>query len=115
MNSDERLQIEQMAAAIKNGKTNYFQMEKEALTGPRMLQKKEKDGRNVITWQTAYAGDDPLDHYEVMVDGKLAGNVQHKPQTLKSKPFMLETELMGKEITVAAVDVKGNRTEAKLA
>ncbi|MFW6289435.1 MAG: aldo/keto reductase [Mariniphaga sp.] len=115
LSSEERVQIEKMAAEVKNGKTNYFQMEKEALTGPRMLQKTEKDGKNIVTWQTAYAGDEPLDHYEVLVDGIPAGKVQHKPQTLKSKPFVLETNLSGREITVAAVDKKGIRTEAKLA
>ncbi len=115
LSANERLKIEQMAADVKNGKTNYFQMEKEALTGPRMLQKKEKDGKSIITWQTAYAGDEPLDHYEIMVDGKLAGKVKHKPQTLKSKPFAIETDLSGSEIIVAAVDKKGTRTEAKLA
>lgn len=114
LNSDERLEIEQMAAGVKNGKTNYFQMEKEELAGPRMLQKTEKGGKNVFTWQTAYAGDEPLDHYEVMIDGMLAGKVAHKPQTLKSKPFVFETDKTGSDIMIAAVDKKGNRIEAKL-
>ena len=114
LSADERLGIEKMAAAVKNGKTNYFQMEKEELAGPRFPLKTEKNGRNVITWQTAYAGDEALDHYEIMIDGKLAGKVEHKPQILKSKPFVFETDQTGKEILVAAVDKKGTRIEAKL-
>jgi aryl-alcohol dehydrogenase-like predicted oxidoreductase len=114
LNAEERVEIEMLAAGVKNGKTNYFQMEKEELAGPRMLQKSEKGGKNVISWQTAYAGDDPIDHYEVMIDGQLAGTVGHKPQLLKSRPFVFETDKTGKEILVAAVDKRGSRIQAKL-
>ena len=114
LSADERLEIEHLAAGIKNGKTNYFQMEKEQLAGPRMLQKSEKDGKNLISWQTSYAGDDPIDHYEVFIDGIKAGTIAHHPQVLKSKPFVFETDKAGKEVLVAAVDKKGNRMEARL-
>lgn len=115
LDASERQEIEQMAAAVKNGKTNYFQMDKEELAGPRMLQKNNINGKEVITWQTAYAGDDPIDHYEIMVDGQLAGSVNHKPQVLKSKPFIFETDKPGQHILIAAVDKSGRRFEAKLA
>ncbi|MFA5534121.1 MAG: aldo/keto reductase [Mariniphaga sp.] len=112
LTADERVKIEQMAAAVKNGKTNYFQMGKEEfIAGPRMLR---KEGKNRITWQTAYAGDEPLSHYEVIIDGKFSGKVQHQPQTLKSKPFVFETEKPGNKILVAAVDIAGNRMETRL-
>lgn len=114
LTSNERQEIELLAAGIKNGKTNYFQMDKEELAGPRMIQKIEADGKNMLTWQTAYAGDFPLDHYEVIIDGALAGKIKHRPQVLKSKPFTFETSQPGKEIMIAAVDKKGNRTEAKI-
>ena len=112
LTSNERQEIELLAAGIKNGKTNYFQMDKEELAGPRMIQNMEADGKNMLTWQTAYAGDFPVDHYEVMIDGTLAGIIKHRPQVLKSKPFTFETSQLGKEIKIAAVDKKGNRTEA---
>jgi translation elongation factor EF-Ts len=111
---NERAEIEQLAAGVKNGKTNYFQMEKEKLSGPRMLQKVIKENKSIITWQTAYAGDDPIDHYEVMIDGQLAGKVEHQPQVLKSKPFVFETKKTVKDIYVAAVDKRGSRLVAKL-
>ncbi len=80
-----------------------------------MLKKEEKQGKNVFSWQTAYAADEPLSHYEVMIDGQLAGKVDHKPQILKSKPFVFESEKTGTEILIAAVDKAGNRMESKLA
>lgn len=112
---NERHEIELMAAAIKDGKTNYFQMDKEELAGPRLLRKSNEEGKEVITWHTAYAGDDPIDHYEVMIDGQLSGTVEHKPQILKSKPFTFETDKSGQDILVAAVDKSGRRFEAKFA
>ncbi|MGC9354097.1 MAG: aldo/keto reductase [Mariniphaga sp.] len=115
LTADERLKIEQLAAGVKNGKTNYFQMGKEEfIAGPRLLKKEEKDGKNLLTWQTAYAGDEPLSYYEIIIDGQLAGKIEHKPQTLKSKPFVFETDKTGSEILVAAIDKAGNRMETKL-
>jgi hypothetical protein len=104
-----------MAAGIKSGKTNYFQMGKEEfIAGPRLLKKEEKEGKNLLKWQTAYAGDEPLSHYEIVIDGQVAGKVNHKPQILKSKPFEFETDNTGSEILVAAIDKAGNRMETKL-
>ena len=71
------------------------------------------DGK--ISWQCSYSGDDPVSHYEIIVDGKVAGKVEHKPQLLKSRPFWFELEKAEGEILVAAVDAGGNRAEAKLA
>ena len=51
---------------------------------------------------------------EVIIDGKMVGKLKHKPQILKSKPFIFETPLKGKEILIAAVDKQGQRTEAKV-
>jgi hypothetical protein len=116
LTADERLKIEQMTAAVKQGKTNYFQLGKEAfIAGPRLITKEVTEGKNRITWQTAYAADEPISHYEVVIDGELAGKVEHKPQTLKSKPFTFETEKQGEKILVAAVDKAGNRMETQWA
>jgi hypothetical protein len=87
----------------------------EFIAGPRMLTKEEKDGKTLLKWQTAYAGDEPLSHYEILIDGQLAGKIEHKPQTLKSKPFVFETDKTGSEILIAAIDKAGNRMETKLA
>ncbi|MDX1284608.1 MAG: aldo/keto reductase, partial [Draconibacterium sp.] len=108
MSAEDRKRIEEQAKAVKP-KSNYFQkIENEGLTAPREVQLSE----NKLTWQTAYAGDEPISHYEVMVDGELAGKVEHKPQVLKSKPFEFNLEKTGTEILVAAVDKAGNKTES---
>ncbi len=114
LTEDERQEIEQMTSDIKNGKTNYFQMENEGLKGPRMVHKEQKAGKNRITWQTAYAGPSPLSHYEIMVNGELAGKVEHTPQTLKSEPFVYETQKDAEKLVVAAVDQSGNRAETAI-
>ncbi|NQU51738.1 MAG: aldo/keto reductase [Bacteroidetes bacterium] len=111
MSAEERTKIENHATKIK-AESNYFQVvENEGLVAPREIQKEE----NKITWQSSYAGDEPISHYEIMVDGKLAGKVEHKPQLLKSKPFLFELEKPEGEILIAVVDISGNRAESKFA
>ncbi|MEN8115581.1 MAG: aldo/keto reductase [Bacteroidota bacterium] len=110
MPADERTRIEEQAKAVKP-ESNYFQaIEKKSLSAPR-------DARmegNKITWQSALADEEPVSHYEVMVDGKLAGTVKHKPQVLKSKPFFFDIEKTAEEILLSAVDLAGNRAKIKL-
>jgi hypothetical protein len=115
LTAEERLKTEQMAAGVKEGKTNYFQMAKEGLSAPRVLQKVEKEGKTILTWQTAYAGDFPVVRYEIMVNGQKAGEVQHKPQVLKKEPFMFSSADLKGTVAVVAVDSSGNRAEALLA
>ncbi|GAP70211.1 predicted oxidoreductase of the aldo/keto reductase family [Bacteroidales bacterium 6E] len=115
LTAEERLGVEKLAAGIKNGNTNYFQMAKVGLVAPRLLQKSEVDGRNLLTWQTSYAGDDPIVKYEVMADGQKIGEVQHKPQLFKKEPFSIEVPAEASQIMVAAIDAAGNRAEATLA
>lgn len=108
MPEDERNKIEAQAKKVK-ANSNYFQMEKVGLTPPENVIVAE----NKITWNTAFSGDDPITHYEVLINGEKAGDVEHKPQILKSKPFVFETELKeGDKITVASVDKSGGRAEA---
>lgn len=110
MTTEKRKKIEKQAGKLKPD-SNYFQViDKKGLSAPRELQR----NGNKITWQTAYAGDDPVSHYEVMVDGQLVGKVDHKPQILKSKPFTFEIDKPNAEITVDAVDKAGTRSKAIL-
>jgi len=110
MPQSERSRIEKQALEAK-GNSNYFQVEKRGLTPPGNL---KADG-NTLTWSTAFAGDEPLSHYEVIVNGQKTGEVAHKPQTLKSKPFVFEATVENGPIAVVAVDKAGNRAEALLA
>jgi len=110
MSADERNRIEKQAASVK-GNSNYFQIEKTGLTPPENLSADE----GKLTWNTAYAGDHPISHYEITINGEKAGEVKHKPQTLNSKPFGLKTGLKeGDIVAVVAVDKAGNRAEMVL-
>ncbi len=110
MSADERKRIEEQAKAVKP-ESNYFQaIEKENLSAPREAMLKG----NTLTWQSALADEEPISHYEVIVDGKLVGKVNHKPQLLKSKPFTFELGNSGGEVIVAAVDSAGSRAEKLL-
>ena len=110
MSADDRKRIEDQARKVK-ANSNYFQMEKVGLTAPEKVIIAE----NKVTWNTAFSGDHPISHYEVMVDGEMVGKVEHKPQVLKSKPFAFELEKTEGEIVVASVDTSGNRAELKMA
>ncbi len=114
LSQDEREKIEQLAAGVKEGKTNYFQMAKVGLIAPRLLQKKQVEGKNLLSWQTAYAGDDPIVKYEVVADGQKIGEVTHKPQLFLKDPFSIEVPEGAKNLLVTAVDAAGNRAEATL-
>jgi len=114
LSTEEREKIEQLAAGVKEGKTNYFQMAKVGLVGPRLLQKKQVEGKNLLSWQTAYAGDDPIVKYEVEADGQKIGEVAHKPQLFLKDPFSIQIPEGAGNILVTAVDAAGNRAEATL-
>ncbi len=115
LTADERFAIEKTAASVKEGKTNYFQMQKSGLTGPRSLVKLEKEGKTRLSWQTSYAGDFPVTKYEVLVNGTKVGEVPHQPQLLRKKPFVFESDKMEGAVIVTAVDAAGNRSETLLA
>lgn len=115
LSAKEREKIEQHASNIKNGKTNYFQaLNNKGLSAPRNA-RKDKDGNKLnILWDSAIAGDYPVSHYELMVNGQLAGKTEHHPQTLKSKPFTFRVDANSSNIAIAAIDKAGNRNETIL-
>ena len=116
LTAEERKEIEAHAAGVRDGKTNYFQIEREGMSAPRELQLVEEEGASKLTWQTAYSDQEPISHYEVVVNGESLGQVEHKPQVLRSKPFVYEGEIAKKDkVAVIAVDAAGNRKEASLA
>lgn len=111
MTAEERRKIEEYAAQVKEGKTNYFQaIEKQGLSAPQKLRLTD----NKLTWDTAFADDMPISHYEIMAGSTLLGKVEHKPQILRSQPFVFELEKPGEGILVATVDKAGNRAEVNL-
>jgi len=48
-----------------------------------------RDGKRIVrlTWQTAYAGDEPLARYEIWRDHQKIGQAKHQPQVSRT-PFL---------------------------
>ena len=114
----ERAEIEELAAKIKGGKTNYFQAENRPLTAPEtvtVVQKKEGNKRNVtVSWNTAYAGDSPISSYEVWRDGTRLQQIPFKPQRTVN-PFTLLESLDDKDVhtyVLKVVDSKNRIAES---
>ncbi|RPJ61506.1 MAG: aldo/keto reductase [Acidobacteria bacterium] len=87
----DRKTIEQIALRAKQGQTNWFQLPPQPLGPPREVAAAvETEGGarfSKISWQTAYAADEPITQYEIRRDGQPIGRVPHQPQTSK-KPFV---------------------------
>lgn len=113
----DREEIEQLAQKAREGRTNWFQLEGTEPGPPREAASSidKKDGETVVrlSWQTAYAGDQPLSHYEIRRDNSTIAKVSHHPQTTK-QPFVFEESLpsgQGREYTIVSVD-NSQRTAA---
>jgi hypothetical protein len=111
----DRRDIEKTTSTVQGGKTNYFQLPHQDLTPPRdvLVARALSGGRNVVrlTWQTAYAGDEPISHYEISRDGAKIAHVVHHPQTDQT-PFSFEDQKAGErthKYEVATVDAIGRR------
>jgi aryl-alcohol dehydrogenase-like predicted oxidoreductase len=110
MSAKKRLALEARTGDVMNGQTNYFQREKIDLSVPNNLvidSKKQVE----ITWDTAYASEAPLSHYEILRDGKKIGSIEHQPQTTKA-PFKFTDTSKGQSYQVVTVDHAGNRAES---
>ncbi|MDF7824195.1 aldo/keto reductase [Pontiellaceae bacterium B12227] len=115
LSAEELKEIERKTAKINGGQTNYFQLDKNGLSSPRDIQVETVGGKSRITWQTAYAADAPISCYEVVVNGVELGEVPHRPQTLKSKPFVFETDEPVKgDVVVRTVDADGDKSYARI-
>jgi hypothetical protein len=113
MSKENREKIEAIAAKVKEGKTNYFQKPDPGLQAPRDLKVTQKELTVIATWHTAYAGDAPLDHYEVWCNNKKVAEVPYKPQTTK-EPFQYTSKLRSKnfqDYVIKVVDKKNRVAE----
>lgn len=105
--------VEQMAASVLDGRTNYFQLPAETLSPPRsatIAQDVQGDQRVVrLAWQTAYASDAPLDHYSIHRDGVELARLPHRPQQSKA-PFQFQDTVADRaahRYAIRAVDALG--------
>ena len=104
LDAEERRALEPLGLHAKNGQTNWFQKPDMGLSAPQNTTCELLDGKAILRWDTAYAGDEPLVHYEVVCDGVLLGTVPHHPQVTKS-PFVFESERTGDVYEIVAVDI----------
>ncbi|OFY63382.1 MAG: hypothetical protein A2Y71_14940 [Bacteroidetes bacterium RBG_13_42_15] len=116
LSEEERLKIEEMAAKVKEGKTNYFQTAARPLTAPDEVSVTQKTENNVrtatLSWNTAYAADAPMKSYEIWRDGNKIKEIPFTPQ-ITMDPFIFSEPLSDKtthSYIVKIVDSK-NRTD----
>jgi aryl-alcohol dehydrogenase-like predicted oxidoreductase len=112
----DRTEIERMALSAKEGQTNWFQLPLEPLSPPRdaAVVRTMREGHRVVrlSWQTAYAGEHPIRHYEIARNGRRAAVVEHRPQTSQQRPFVFEepgNDQPPPEYTITTVDASGRR------
>lgn len=113
LSETERQDVEKKAMSAKEGQTNYFQQSKENLSAPReaALTQKLKDQKRIVhlSWQTAYAGDEPIKCYEIRRDDQKVTQIAHKPQINKN-PFVIEDILNDKashQYKIVTIDKMG--------
>ena len=111
LNERQRRDLEKIGERARNGETNYFQLPDEGLTPPRNI-KLERGNRIKLSWDTSFAGNEPISHYEVLKDGQLMQTIQHTPQISKS-PFICQTEA-GKSFQLVAVDKIGRKAASEM-
>jgi aryl-alcohol dehydrogenase-like predicted oxidoreductase len=113
MPEEERREIEQMAFRAKEGKTNYFQKSFQELTPPREIKVVRNENSAVVTWHTAYAGDAPIDRYEIWRGSVKIGDLPFLPQTTKT-PYRFEDKHPGTgSYMVKVVDRKNRVTNTQ--
>lgn len=111
----ERMSVEDMAAKVKDGKTNYFQNAARPLMAPSEVSVSHNMVGNTrkatLHWDTAYAGDAPLRSYEIWRDDQKIKEIPFAPQ-VSMDPFVFIDEPgdhSSHTYKVRAVDAK-NRT-----
>ena len=117
LSETDRRDIEKLAGTIKNGNTNYFQAAASPLGAPRnpVVARQTGSTGNIarLTWQTAFAGDEPIARYEIMRDGLKVGEVAHRPQ-VTAAPFSFEDAISDqskRNYRIVAVDAVGRTAQ----
>lgn len=129
LKADEMSKIENLiSAAGKENANAYFQRQQIGLTAPRNVGAESDSsmpgiGRSAvrISWDTAYAGTEPIDRYEILRNGKVIGRVPHQPQ-ITPRRFIFDDVLddeqkeKSHQYQVRTVDARGDSADsAKIA
>ncbi|HEX73101.1 MAG TPA: hypothetical protein ENN65_07280, partial [Candidatus Hydrogenedentes bacterium] len=94
LDTAHRRNLESLGRKAKDGATNWFQQPDIGLTPPRNVRIEKLENSIRLSWDTPYAGDEPLDKYEIIRDDQLLDTRAHRPQTSKT-PFRYDTEPVG--------------------
>jgi aryl-alcohol dehydrogenase-like predicted oxidoreductase len=119
---EEMRQIEERSLEVTGGDTNYFQRPQIGLTAPQALRADCDSGyyeyqigtpAAYLAWDTSYAGDAPIEKYEVFHAQQKLGEVPHHPQTtLEPFRFRIENAPEGPHrFRVRAVDEQGEKSD----
>lgn len=109
----ERRELENLGLKAYDGKSNYFQMADQGLTPPRNP-RIAADEQIRLTWDTSYAGNEPITHYEIIKDGRVLEKIPHKPQVSLHQPFECQIAEPAGQFRVVSVDAAGRRAESEL-
>jgi aryl-alcohol dehydrogenase-like predicted oxidoreductase len=110
LDEKQRLELEKIGTRAREGNTNYFQMADQGLTPPRNI-RITKDDKIKLAWDTSYAGDAPISHYEIIGDGEVVETIKHAPQ-VSASPFTFETT-KGREFRIVSVDAAGRKASGE--
>jgi aryl-alcohol dehydrogenase-like predicted oxidoreductase len=117
--------IEDRVTSLGKDKANaYFQRKATGLSAPRNIGVEEDSampllGRTAvrISWDTAYAGDAPIERYDILRNGEVIGSVPHIPQITEKRFFYEDIPGKGESVddchyAVRSVDSKGAITQS---
>jgi hypothetical protein len=120
LSDTDRQEVENLTMYIKDGETNYFQLTGGLKPGaprqPVLTQRVENSEREIkLTWNTAYAGNEPLKCYEIYRDNEKIGKVDHKPQ-IDMDPFVYDDKVIDKDrhvYKVVSVDINDRTADSE--
>lgn len=116
LSETDRADVETMTSRVKDGKTNWFQLEQPGLTGGQDFMAKQIGDKKVeLTWNSAFAHNDPIERYEVWRNETKIGEVTHQPQ-ISTIPFSFIDDVSESGIysyRVLTVDKKGITAEVQ--
>jgi len=106
LSKEERREIESLAGKAKDGATNYFQLAAQELSPPVRAELLRDKGVE-LRWDTAIAGDEPVDHYVIERDGQRIAVIPHTPQTT-TRPYVYnDNGEEGRVYRIISVDAAG--------
>jgi aryl-alcohol dehydrogenase-like predicted oxidoreductase len=116
MSIAERIEVETLAATVKSGKTNYFQLPGQDLTPVQNPEVHQVHDDFQLIWHSAFAGRHPIERYDIYRGGEKIGTVAHHPQTSQA-PFEYvdqEPDPVATTYRIVTVDRGGQEASVKV-